>query len=124
MPAGPTNAVKNQIKRERANSLKKLLYIFICNDKNKREELYDGDSLMEKVNKKLEFLTDEFGNLYYDKEAHMDSVYYELGTKEGAKNKSIEIAKNLIQMNLNIDDIIKITSLTKEEVVKLKEEIS
>ena len=118
----------NQIKRGRADSLKKLLYIFICNDKNKREELYNGDNLMEKVNKKLEFLTDEFGNLYYDKEAYMDAVYYELGTKDGieigAKNKSIEIAKNLIQMNLNIDDIIKITSLTKEEVVKLKEEIS
>ncbi len=118
----------NQIKRERANSLKKLLYIFICNDKNKREELYNGDNLMEKVNKKLEFLIDEFGNLYYDKEAYMDAVYYELGTKDGieigAKNKSIEIARNLIQMNLKIDDIIKITSLTKEEVVKLKEEIS
>ena len=83
---------------------------------------------MERVNKKLEFLTDEFGNLYYDKEAYMDAVYYELGTKDGieigAKNKSIEIARNLIQMNLKIDDIIKITSLTKEEVVKLKEEIS
>ena len=108
----------NQIKRGRADSLKKLLYIFICNDKNKREELYNGDNLMEKVSKKLEFLTDEFGNLYYDKESYMDAVYYELGTKD----KSIEIAKNLIQMNLKIDDIIKATSLTKEEIMKLKEE--
>lgn len=115
----------NLIKRERENSLKKLLYIFVCDNKKQREELYRGDKIMEKVNKKLEFLTDKFGNLYYDKEAYKDAVNYELGTNDGieigAKNKSIEIAKKMLAEKMSIETISRITNLTIEEINKLQD---
>ncbi len=45
---------------------------------------------------------------------------FKAGEKEGAKNKSIEIAKNMLKKNLDINLIIELTGLTKEELKKLK----
>jgi predicted transposase/invertase (TIGR01784 family) len=45
------------------------------------------------------------------------------GIKEGAINKQIEIAKNLLSMNLSIEQIKEATGLTKEELERLKEEM-
>ena len=41
------------------------------------------------------------------------------GVTEGEKNKSIEIAKNLINLNMDIDTIVKATGLSKKEIEKL-----
>ena len=41
------------------------------------------------------------------------------GTQQGIKNRNIEIAKNMIKENIDIDIISKITGLTKEEIEKL-----
>ena len=41
------------------------------------------------------------------------------GKKEGAREKQIEIAKNMLKENMDIEIIIKITRLTKEEIEKL-----
>ena len=41
------------------------------------------------------------------------------GKSEGEKNKAIEIAKNMLKENFDIETIIKVTGLTKEEVEKL-----
>ena len=41
------------------------------------------------------------------------------GKAEGEKNKAIEIAKNMLKENFDIETIIKVTGLTKEEVEKL-----
>ena len=43
----------------------------------------------------------------------------EEGIEEGAKKRSLEIAKKLKQMGMNIEDIKKATGLTKEEIEKL-----
>ena len=42
------------------------------------------------------------------------------GIKEGEKNKSIEIAKRLLTMNIDISIIVKATGLSKEEIEKIK----
>ena len=42
------------------------------------------------------------------------------GIKEGINSNKIEIAKNLLSMNMSVDDITKATGLTKEEIEKLK----
>ena len=47
----------------------------------------------------------------------------EKGLKKGKKEKTIEIAKKLLMMNIDIDKIVKATELTKEEIEKLKQEI-
>jgi predicted transposase/invertase (TIGR01784 family) len=44
----------------------------------------------------------------------------EEGIIKGQKQKQIEIAKELLKMNMNIDNIQKVTKLTKEEIEKLK----
>ena len=42
------------------------------------------------------------------------------GKLEGAKEKQIEIAKNMLKENISIEVIFKITGLTKEEIEKLQ----
>ena len=45
-----------------------------------------------------------------------------LGKEEGARNRDLEIAKNLINMDMSVEDIAKATNLSKEEIIQLKEE--
>ena len=45
---------------------------------------------------------------------------YEIGIKEGEKNKQIEIAKKLLQENIDIKIIISVTGLSEEELKNLK----
>ena len=69
---------------------------------------------------------DDKYNAYYDAEIvhkkEMNSARYE-GRKEGirvgSKNREVEIAKNLLNMKLPIEDVIKVTGLSKKEVNKL-----
>ena len=42
------------------------------------------------------------------------------GIKEGKKKTQLEIAKKMIKENIDIEMIIKMTELTKEEIEKLK----
>ena len=52
---------------------------------------------------------------------------YEQGIEEGKKQeieeRNTEIVKNLIKMNLSLEDIIKITNLSKEDIKKIEEEV-
>ena len=45
------------------------------------------------------------------------------GVEKGAREKQIEIAKSMLKENMDIEIIIKITGLTKEEIEKLKEKL-
>ena len=108
---------KNYTEIKKGNSLEKLLYILICEDKNELNKLYIGDGVMEKVREKLESLTDDFDNdLYYNLEEFQKEENYELGMK----TKSIEIAKNLLRKNLSDKDIIEVTNITIEELKEIK----
>ena len=42
------------------------------------------------------------------------------GISQGRKERNIEIAKNLLKLNLSIEQIIEATGLTKEEIEKIK----
>ena len=44
------------------------------------------------------------------------------GLAEGERVKQLEIAKNLIKLGINIDERIKATGLSKEEIEKLTED--
>ena len=43
----------------------------------------------------------------------------EKGAAKGERNKAIEIAKNLLGMGMSIDNIMKATGLSQEEIAKL-----
>ena len=45
------------------------------------------------------------------------------GIIEGEKNKAIEIARKLLQENISIEKVSEITSLSIEELKKLKENL-
>ena len=42
--------------------------------------------------------------------------------RNGREEGKIEIAKNLIKLGLNVDDIVKATGLSKKEIEKLRNE--
>ena len=106
-------------------SLEKLLYIFVCNDKEVLEKIYKGDEIMKKVVEKVSTLTDDFANeLYYDREEIINEYSYDLGVEEGIEQRNIEIVKAMINENESIDKIIKYTGLTKEEVDEIKNSLN
>ena len=52
-------------------------------------------------------------------EKHEKSIREE-GLKEGINQEKIEIAKNLLKMNMKIEDISKATNLSVEKIDKLR----
>ena len=44
----------------------------------------------------------------------------DIGENEGKKERNIEVAKNLLKKNMSMKDIMEITELTEEEIIKLK----
>ena len=105
----------------------------------KREELLEvskGDKDMSEVYKKLDDLSkDKYYALLYDEEekkayenkciledAIEDSYSsgYDSGKSDGISNEKINIAKNLLSMNMTLEDISKATGLTIDEIKKIK----
>ena len=106
------------------NNLEKALSILISRNKEEALNISKGNDMLEEVYKNMEELNmnDVFLGMYDQEEENkkmMNSMKLE-GLETGEKNKSIEIAKNLIELNISIDDIIKATGLTKEEIENLK----
>ena len=112
----------------------------------KREELLEvskGDKSMSEVYKKLDDLSkDKYYALLYDEEEKKayenkcileDAIEdakengyssgYDSGLNDGISNEKINIAKNLLSMNMTLEDISKATGLTIDEVKKIKENI-
>lgn len=106
-----------KLKEMERNSLEKLLYIYVCNEIEKLKELYKEEKLMQEELKKVSALTEDFANeLYYNP----DDIYNEYVFDEGKKLREQEIVKSMIQLNTPIDDIVKITGLSKKEIIALK----
>ena len=101
---------------EDSNSLEYLLYIFVCEDKEKRKELYSDDTIMEKVNKKLEELNKLIEEVYFDPE----ETWKEIATEAVEKKTKTNIAKKMLEDNIDKDIIVKYTELTIEEIKELE----
>ena len=88
------------------------------------KEKYKGKEKFKGMVKKVEELTqDEDFLMYYDleeKHKHEKQSSYELGIQEGSKQKEIEIAKKLKELDLPNDKIAKATDLSEEEIKNLK----
>ena len=108
-------------------------WCMVLTSKTKEEfKKYLGEDLMEKEAKeKLEEKTNKMSDdeevyalysAYTKEELEKNTLIEEAeqrGVEEGIKNRNIEIAKNLKNIGISIDDISKATSLTKEEIKKL-----
>lgn len=102
------------------DELKKMLYLFVCDNNDLLVRLYEGDKFMEKVLKEANRLKVNIDDLLlYDKEEIKQDIY-EAGVK---RRNSIEIAVEMLKRNMNLKDISEITKLALYEVEKLKKQI-
>lgn len=111
-----SNMNYNEIKEDK-ESLEYLLYIFV-NDNNKElDRLYLNNKIMENVREKLSVLSEDFmGGLYYDREELLNEASFE----EGQVEKTKEIAQAMLKENLSVDIIEKVTGLSKENILEIK----
>jgi len=67
---------------------------------------------------KNEWVNDFFNRDEFIKKSAEEGL--ELGIEQGTQNRNIEIAKNLLNMNLSVEDIAQATGLSPEEINALK----
>ena len=103
------------------DELKKMLYLFVCDNNDLLVRLYEGDKFMEKVLKEANRLKVNIDDLLlYDKEEIKQDIY-EAGVK---RRTSIEIAINLLKnTNLPFQVIADNTDLAVYEIEKLKKQL-
>ena len=95
------------------SELEKWCYIFVCDNDQIFDEIYEEGSFMREFRKEAEKLSRELDTmLYYDKKKLDQEMVY----NNGKEDEKIEIVKNLINQKISIDVISKATGLSKEEI--------
>ena len=91
-----------------------------------REEIAKGDELLMELNNWIdEYVNDKRTQEIFGKWAEeiAEDKGHKLGLKQGAKNKALEIAKNLLKRNFDLKEIEEITNLSLKDLKKLQKEI-
>ena len=118
------------IVREDRESLEKLLYLLICSDKEKMNEVYDGDEFMAKIIREINTQEDDFDKLlFYNSEVLKEDNYFEESLEEarkealaeGREQSKLDIAKAMLEKNYDINSICDITNLSLDVLEKLQE---
>ena len=106
----------------------KILLMLQLNDKDELRDLVKGDKELENMEKRIEELSyDEDIIGLYDKEAY-DKMAHDIdvaearkeGREEATSERNMEIAKNMLAKDTDINFISEVTGLTKEEIEGLK----
>ena len=85
-------------------TLEKALYFFVCDDTKKLNAIYEGDRLMKKLIKENEDLLKDFDEmLYYDRDKMFLNACYDKGHSKGKKERNIDIAKELLKIEVPIE---------------------
>ena len=109
-------------------TLEKALYLFVCDDIEKLNAIYEGDRLMKKLMKENEDLLKNFDEmLYYDRDKMFLNACYDkgyskgesIGYNKGKQERNIEIAKEMLNKGMKLKDIIDITGLTEKEIKEI-----
>ncbi len=107
----------------KANELEKLLYLFVCSDEEKLDELYEGDKMMGSIRKEANQLVNDLDLiLYYDEEALQRQIGEER-FEDGVLDNQKEVAKKMLTKGYNISDISEITELSTKDIETLKDEV-
>ncbi|MBQ8891832.1 MAG: hypothetical protein IJ068_03095 [Bacilli bacterium] len=119
----------NSIKYEK-DALKKLLYIFVC-EENNLEKAYRGDKFMEKVvktakeiaiDKKIPFYLSEEEIRRLDREEAVEEGYangYESGKNDGIEQNRREMVINFYKNGATFELISKSSGLSVDEIKKI-----
>ena len=108
------------------SELIKLLKIMITKDIKTQEEIVKGSRRLKKVIERMkDYIKITPGvHDFKDYYAYELSVEREKGTKAGIKtgiNQNKELtARNMLKKNMSLDDIVDVTGLSKEKILKLK----
>ena len=89
------------------------------------KEIKKAKEVLEEISKdKRERYLAELREKYILDQKAIEDAGYDKGLKDGMsqgrKERNIEIAKNLLKLNMSIEQIKKVTGLTEEEIKKLK----
>ena len=113
----------NTLVKSEDMTLEKALYLFVCDDIEKLNAIYEGDRLMKKLMKENEDLLKNFDEmLYYDRDKMFENACYDKGYDKGKQERNREIAKEMLKNKEAIENIVKYTGLSKEEILNLKDE--
>ena len=115
----------NTLVKSEDMTLEKALYLFVCDDIEKLNAIYEGDRLMKKLMKENENLLKDFDEmLYYDRDKmFLNACYekgYEKGKQEARQERNIEIAKELLKLDVPIEKIMTATGLSEKEILTLR----
>ena len=106
------------------NELERWLKFIAAQNSSERANIAKGDELLVELNEWIhkyvadDKMQDELNK--WDLEI-AENKGYEQGVIEGTKQRNMEIAKKLLNMNMSIEDISKATTLSIEEIKALKE---
>lgn len=118
------------IVREDRESLEKILYLLICSDKEKMNEVYDVYEFMAKIIREINTQEDDFDKLlFYNSEVLKEDNYFEESLEEtrkealakGREQSKLDIAKAMLEKNYDINSICDITNLSLDVLEKLQE---
>lgn len=88
------------------------------------KELISMDAVIGKAEQKIEYLSsdEETMKIYYERERSLHERANMISSAEarGLEKGKLEIAKNLLDMNISIEQIVLATGLTEEEINKIK----
>ena len=106
----------------------KIFLMFKESNREKLKEISKGDKIMDKIYKRLDKLSeDEALSLLYDEkereeEKKQAEIEYaeEHGLNKGISQGIKQTAKNLLSMDMKVEDISKATCLSIEEINNLK----
>lgn len=129
----------NEIKKGKSYNLEKLLYIFVCNDKDRLDKVYIGDEIMNKVREKCnDYIKVLDDMLYYNEEDLQKQIIeyeteqarkrgYESGHQAGMEAGIFEKTKETVNLMINKgfkDEIIKdVLNINDKILSEIKSEL-
>ena len=100
----------------KGSTLEKLLYIFVCDNEEVLNQIYEGNDIMEELRKEMQVLRDNFDALlYYDKK----KLDREMGEWVGKRS----VIKEMLKENYSKKEIKKICKLDDKDFSEMLEEI-
>ena len=113
----------NKNRKEDLTFFEKSLIILTRENKDELRKLCEGDEILMSVEKKIEELSlnEEIVGLYDAAQIEKKVLNTKIrnAEEEGMKKRNIEIAKKMLEKNMDINIISEITGLTTEEITNL-----
>lgn len=118
---------------DKLDSLTKFIGLFGVETKDQAKALCEGDSVMEEIYKRIEEYNDDLDLIgvydYEQRQRHLNKLRNrkmleeskQQGLKQGIEQNTLDIAKNMLKEDTDINFISKVTGLSIDKINELKE---